>query len=102
MNRLTLLAALLWACGVLAQEQIDRPDGPATVAVPATGSVRVRVKQVTPAPPSGTVQIEHGRGGEVLGGAVTRANFTSADRKPDLAIGEWSAPLPLAELFGKE
>jgi len=95
-----LLAATLMASSLRAQEQIDKSDarGRASAAV-AKLSVRLRVLKAVPEQP--VVRVAWRRGGEGLGGAVTRGAFTAEDQQPGLALGAWSAWLPLAGIVAR-
>jgi len=46
------------------------------------------------------VRILWRRGGEGLGGSVTRGDFTAADGGPEIAVNAWSAWAPLGEVAG--
>ncbi len=93
------LAASLLCISAGAQEQIDQGDaaGKGRVNINAL-SLRVRVKT---SPEQKGVQIAWRRGGEGLGGTVIKGEFLSADKAPLIALGQWSAPLPLPEIAGK-
>jgi hypothetical protein len=99
-HSLTLLI-LLMATTALAQEQIDKAD-PAGKNNPTAAivSVRVRVTQVAPAQKAVIIQWRHG--GEGLGGAVTHGIFTSETGEDRTPLGQWSKPLPLTQVAGKE
>jgi len=96
----TSLALAILALPAFAQEQVDKLDIPKVGVLPVTGmGVRARVLKVTPEQPA--ARLDWRRGGEGLGGTVTRGRFTSADLLGDLPVGTWSAPLPVDTVFGK-
>lgn len=91
------LPALVLAPSASAQEQIDKADvrakGSAAIAKMA---VRVRVTRSVPEPE--LVRVSWRRGGEGLGGTVTRGPFLAADLEQHFPRGEWSGWLPLGTL----
>lgn len=103
MNRISFLAllaalpALVLPPPASAQEQIDKGDvrGKGSAAI-AKMAVRVRVTRSVPEPE--LVRINWRRGGEGLGGTVTRGPFLAADLEQHLPRGEWSGWLPLGTL----
>ena len=102
--RIHLAAALLCLVASLctAQEQVDQPDRVRPGAAPEQLQIRVRITQSQPRP--ARVLIQWRRGGEGLGGLVTRGDFRSAAPADDplqIALGEWTAPLPLPEVVGR-
>ena len=99
MKFLATLSLLLSLVALPAQEQIDKADarGKAGAAL-AQLTMRVRLTQAQPAPE--LVRIAWRRGGEGLGGTVTRGGFMAASGKLDLPFGEWSVWTPLAGLIG--
>src|SRR5262249_34093928 len=60
---------------------------------------RARVTKATPEP--NQVLIEWRRGGEGLGGEVIRGRFTNAEKKTEIEMNTWSAPLPLEGIARK-
>lgn len=80
-----------------AQEQVDKSDARGKgSAVVKKLAVRVRVTKSLPEQKS--VRVVWRRGGEGLGGVVVRGEFTNADKKQPIAIGEWTAWLPLNDI----
>ncbi|MFM8468489.1 MAG: beta-galactosidase trimerization domain-containing protein [Limisphaerales bacterium] len=103
MNQLRLLAllALLSALSlterVTAQEQIDKADARAKgSAAIAKMAVRVRVTRSVPEPEA--VRISWRRGGEGLGGTVTRGPFLAENLDAQFPRGTWSGWLPLGSI----
>lgn len=92
-----VLAGTTWTP---AQEQVDKADKRKTgSAAVAKMSVRVRATKVVPEQKA--VHIAWRRGGEGLGGEVSRGEFTSEDKKSEIAVGAWSAWLPLPTITGR-
>ncbi len=98
MKHLLLMAIILGASPILAREQVDKLDakGKANVAL---GTLSVRVRVVKAVPEQKTVRISWRRGGEGLGGLVYRGEFLSTDKKSQIPMNQWSAPLPLKEIL---
>ena len=91
------LLVVLFALSASAQEQIDKADARAKgSALLAKLAVRVRVVRSVPEPEA--VRVNWRRGGEGLGGTVTRGAFLAANQAADLPRGEWSGWLPLGTL----
>ncbi len=99
MKFLFTLALILCSVAVTAQEQIDKADarGKASAALTKL-ALRVRVTRAAPEP--AVVRIGWRRGGEGLGGTVTRGGFMAASQQLDIPFGEWSVWTPLAGLIG--
>jgi hypothetical protein len=62
-------------------------------------TVRVRVTKIAPEQP--VVRLSWKRGGEGLGGDAARGEFAAEGGANDVAVGRWSAPLPLATVVGR-
>jgi hypothetical protein len=97
---LRILASLiaLFAFVARGQEQIDKNDTVARGA--ATQRLSVRVRVVTADPPQETFRIDWRRGGEGLGGTVTRGGFRTEDQSPGIPRAQWSHWLSLKEIVG--
>ena len=99
MKLLTTLALLAFAFTAPAQEQIDKADARGKAAAALKNlSLRVRVTQA--APPPAVVRVAWRRGGEGLGGTVTRGGFMGASGQLDIPFGDWSVWTPLAGVIG--
>ena len=113
---MALLAASMAAGGAPARGQADTEQidigtvDEAAVVVPPELSLRVRLTAIEPAEPA-SIQWRHGgegMGGDVIKGAVPKqqddgekgpaADGGTAGAADGFAIGEWSAPIPLASL----
>ena len=92
-------AFLLCVGPLLAQEQVDKTDAQAKAAATiARLTMRVRVTHAEPLPAA--VRLHWRRGGEGLGGTVTRSAFLGADDGPDIALGAWTGWLAVRTLTG--
>ena len=99
MTRRLCIAFLLCVTPLLAQEQVDKADAQAKAAATlARLTMRVRVTHAEPLPPA--VRIQWRRGGEGLGGTVTRSTFLGADDGQDIPLGAWTAWLAVRTLTG--
>jgi hypothetical protein len=98
MLRTVTRSLFIVASAALAQEQIDKNDIAARGAATQRLAVRVRVTSAEPAQPS--FRIDWRRGGEGLGGTVTRGGFRTEDQSPQIPSAEWSNWLPLREMVG--
>ncbi len=111
----SFLLVTLVAIPLPAQEQVDLLD-PASKTTGSTAqmTLQVRVTKATPAEPY--LEIGWRRGGEGLGGTVTRGKFAAVksiepdiDRQlsgpakvePNPTLGKWTAPLPLETVVGR-
>jgi hypothetical protein len=110
-----LAAIVIGSQGLEAQEQVDVLDrAKRAAAAIADLSLRVRVTRVAPAADS--LLIDWRRGGEGLGGTVTRGTFTppsDAQAEPNIdtklaappsrafRIGQWSAWVPVEQVCGR-
>lgn len=97
---LIFVSLMLTAVPAAGQEQVDKAD-PRKAGSAAVAKMAVRVRVASVAPEMKAVTVSWRRGGEGLGGDVTRGAFASADGKPEIAVGEWSAPLPLETVVGR-
>jgi hypothetical protein len=103
-----VLVLLFSTCGLARQdtEQIDLPVvRSASFGVPDDLTLRVRFQRITPEVPT---PIEWRYGGEGQGGAVMRGVFAkagvaanAAPQAHTLAVGEWSAPVPIVSLASR-
>jgi hypothetical protein len=103
-RRLMFLLVLLIApaAGIApGQEPIDKADASRGGAMDLS-NVTVRVRVTGAASEVKSVGILWRHGGEGLGGSVTRGAFTGEDGQPMIGIGQWSKPLPLAEVAGAQ
>jgi hypothetical protein len=88
------------APGVEGQEQIDKADAKKAGSA-AVAKLTMRVRAVKLSPESAAVQIGWRRGGEGLGGEVIRGEFAGEDKKAEIAVGAWSAWLPVETVVGR-
>ncbi len=84
---------------LLAQEQVDKADATAKGSSAIT-RLALRVRAVKAVPESALVRIHWRRGGEGLGGSVTRSTFLGADNELNIPLGEWTGWLALRTLTG--
>ncbi|HND55393.1 MAG TPA: hypothetical protein PLV92_23425, partial [Pirellulaceae bacterium] len=84
---------------LLAQEQVDKLDRQKQAAA-AIGRMTVRVRVVKCVPQTERLVVEWRRGGEGLGGTVTRGRFATAD-SAEVQVGQWSDWLPAETVCGR-
>src|SRR3954464_6722324 len=98
--KLVALAVCLFTSFAFAQEQVDLGD-----AAKQTGAslqkLTMRVRATRAEPVSEKLRILWRRGGEGLGGTVTRGEFSAEGGAAELAPNEWSAWAPLEAVVGR-
>lgn len=113
LTSLVLLTVVLCAFVSLAHAQVDKLDAQKKgAAAIAKMTLRVRAIKVSPEPKA--VRIAWRRGGEGLGGSVTRGDFAlknaaepdidkkiEAGKQLDISVGAWSDWLPLETVVGR-
>lgn len=100
MHRLLPLILLLCSLPLRAQEQVDKADAE------GKGSslllkLFLRVRVIKAVPEQDAVRINWRRGGEGLGGTVTRSFFLGEDKQQEIAFGEWTGWYSLDTLVGR-
>ena len=96
----SFVALLCSACCLFGQEQVDQADV-ARKSGAGVSAIALRVRVLRVMPLYQEVQVEWRRGGEGLGGLVVHGRFHSEDGQSNIAVGAWSALMPLTEIGGK-
>jgi hypothetical protein len=100
MSRLFLLGLAIFILPLSAQEQVDKPDAEGK-ASSLLSKLFLRVRVTKAVPEQTEVHINWRRGGEGLGGSVTRSFFLGADKEFEIAFGEWSDWYALETIVGR-
>ncbi|HEV7405250.1 MAG TPA: hypothetical protein VGO11_20065 [Chthoniobacteraceae bacterium] len=101
MKTLVLLAACLITHFVSAQEQTDLGDPGGKLAAASIQRMAMRVRVTRAEPASERLHVSWRRGGEGLGGTVTKGDFLGETNDADLGLNEWSAWAPLEQVIGR-
>jgi hypothetical protein len=101
MKAIYAFAAFLITLGVSAQEQVDLGDPSGKLAAASIQRMAMRVRVTRAEPASERLHVAWRRGGEGLGGTVTKGEFLAETNDADLALNEWSAWTPLEQVIGR-
>lgn len=101
MKLIAPLIACLIALSASAQEQVDLGDTPAKQAAASIQRMAMRVRVIRAEPVTEKLHVSWRRGGEGLGGTVTKGEFLAETNDADLALNEWSAWAPLEQVIGR-
>jgi hypothetical protein len=100
MKTIPLLLTCL-AVSASAQEQVDLGDAGGKQAAASIQRMAMRVRVLRAEPATQRLHVSWRRGGEGLGGTVTRGEFLGETNDADLSLNEWSAWTPLEQVIGR-
>lgn len=83
----------------VAMEENSKSGGRNNPAAPIIAKMAIRARVTKAVPEQEFITIAWTRGFKTTGDG-TKGAFTSEDKKPQIAVGAWSAPLPLGEVVG--
>jgi len=101
MKTFALAACCLVTTTVCAQEQIDLGDTAAKQTAASLQRLTVRVRATRVEPATEKLRFSWRRGGEGLGGTVTRGEFDAESGAAEIEVNEWSAWAPLEAVVGR-
>src|SRR3954452_21348419 len=101
MKPIVFLMACAATLSLSAQEQVDLGDPTGKQAAASIQRMAMRVRVTRAEPSSEKLHVAWRRGGEGLGGTVTKGEFLAETNDADLALNEWSAWTPLEQVIGR-
>src|SRR3954468_16801907 len=101
MKPIVFLMACVATLSLSAPGQVDLGDPTGKQAAASIQRMAMRVRVTRAEPASEKLHVAWRRGGEGLGGTVTRGDFLADSNDADLALNEWSAWTPLEQVIGR-